>query len=197
MADQAVLVVRADEIGLAAAVAPNRRLFFELALTVAWLREDRELTVDALIRRAQNEAEKELLASPSEVIGETRRRDLDVLSSIPVGEDKSRDNRAAIKHMAEAVIGGDGLAYVWTRETRYSHASLDLALAYAPQDGGSISLGEPPTPDLANSMDLALLVAIAHVHHVLEGSGLGDVGERLLDVYFSTLAKDGPAPWDS
>jgi hypothetical protein len=191
MVDQAVLVIRAKEIGGESATAPNRRLFFELMLTLSWLREDGEVAVDALLRRAQNEGEKLLRDLPE--LASLQKANLADLAALPLGDDKSRDRYAHVKHMAEIVAGGDGLYYTWIQETRFAHASMDLAISHAPLVNGVLGVGKPPILDLVNGMNLSLLLGFAHVHAVMERSGHKEVGSRLLDVYFSTLPKD-PGP---
>lgn len=183
MADQTALYLASLDLGIAGAAAPNVRLFLELSMMIHWLHEDGEKALDSLIRKAQNEATK-----AQEFFGPLwppdKLEDVDILQSLETGDDRSGDRRAAVKHMAEA-LGSEVSYLAWWEQTRYSHGTMDLAIAYAPADKSNvIGKGSPPGLDFANVMELALLLAVGFVARILRAENADEVGGRLFDAYF-------------
>ncbi|MFU8946177.1 hypothetical protein ACLRGF_05515 [Mycetocola zhadangensis] len=186
MADQGALYFAAVDAGIPGAAAPNVRLFLELSMMIQWLHEDGEAALDSLIRKAQNEASK-----AQEFFGplwtKETLEDIDFLLSIETGHDRSGDRRAAVKHMAE-VLGTKASYLGWWEQTRYSHGTMDLAIAYAPAAAsGVLAKGSPPGIEFAVPIQLALLLSVGFVARILRAEGDQSVGTRLLDAYFGGI----------
>jgi hypothetical protein len=180
--------------GLAHAAAPNRRSFAELVLRLQWLTsikpESRAGVLDGMI-----EEEKELTRkffSHLRDMGFESEVDLSDMEDVltQVVDDKQLILQAKTTlNAAKATDGAAiGMYYSWREETQYTHATAQLAAAYAPDEAGRLGSGTPPVVDLDfEAHRMATLLAIALAYQLLVDDGASTTAaKRLFNAFFGS-----------
>lgn len=192
---QSRVIVTLSKAGMASAAAPNRRAFAEIAVRLQWLHSldqaARSGALDAMLENERELTEKSI--THLEEMGFTSEKDLTDMREFVleaaggVLKDQARTFLAAAKSTEGQSVG---LYYAWREETKYTHASGALAVAYAPASGDH---PEPPVADKdlkGHSSTLFLIITL--MYHLLVQEGTEPkAAEAILDSFLDVERAEG------
>jgi hypothetical protein len=191
--EQSRIIGNLTNSGHGHAAAPNRRMFWELALRLLWLgdmpQERRDSAVDTML------ADSRAIESATD----THMRDmgldylvglgtLDEFEHHPTADPKLREQA---KKLTAAVHGTDlntGVVYrLWREDSTWAHATGYVAGMYAPENGTLMGTGVPPSIDRdLEAHRLAAAAIVVTTGFILNGEGVrSDLAAAASAAYFS------------
>lgn len=178
---QGITIVDSEDAGNGQHLAPNRRLLFELAVNLEGLNRRGQPLIDALARKAQNEASKAIQTLGSDWFpGGTNTGGSAIVAS---SGDTSSDNLSAFKALAQHLGLTNGFYGAWLAETWLSHAGVRLAEAYARVSHAGVYGSSPSStePDLA-IVGVLVWHCVALAAEIIEREGHVEVAIALRQV---------------
>jgi len=187
--DQMELIAAATRLGLVSALAPSRRLIFELAIRLKYLDEHGDDAVNAVkimakrdMQTLRKHAGEEWAASHSEI---------DTVLALAT-EAKRNEHLGSIASYTDSADDMEGFYIAWWSETNNSHASMHLALSYVLPDGPGVKASKPAGADPAHDqMMLVGLYAVTSVYNVLKRMKHTAVADAILNAWLGGLAIEG------
>ncbi len=191
--DQSRAIATLTKVGLAAETSPNRRTVYETVVRLQWLhsmqQEDRAEAIDAMLENERNLTEKSYRHMSN--MGIELEPDLSHMQAVILNVNSKKLREQARNFVATATSVGwqsGGLYKAWHAETQFAHATVTMAVSYAPVKGGT---GFPPVHDENLRMHLYMLwLAFFLAYQLLVQEGIPeDDAEAIVDAFLGQNAE--------
>lgn len=177
--EQSRAIAKLTTTGLGHVTAPNKRVFWELALRLLWL--------SSIPQQERAEAAETMLANDRRNETNTHRHlqevdlesDIDVaaMEAVVLNETSNKELREQARNLTEAVksieLDSARIYQLWRQDSTLVHASGFLAGYYAPSGGRVLRTGMPPNsdPDLEIHRLVSMLIVFT-VSRILREEGV-------------------------
>lgn|GEM_PF-1882368 len=186
--EQSKLIANLTLRGQGHVAAPNRRIFWELALRLLWLsgisETDRPVAVDSMLEFTRS----------TEATTDRHMREMGIESSIDLtaleevvitgcDDPKIREQARNFTAAVRATKVNSGYIYrLWREDSTWAHATGPLAGSYATNGRGYVDLGKPPTVDenLESHRAVVMLIVFCTSHLIKCDDAKEDAAQALL-----------------
>lgn len=191
---QSKVVAELAVAGMLSSAAPNRRLFYEVALRLQWLsglsHDDRRQAADVMLEKDRRDINTTLayLGDLGHAV-DFDSADMNAFQLDAPEKGKLQEQAKKLRAAVKATESEPWSIYaMWREETRYSHPSGVLAGKYAPTfDDVHMSQGEPEIidPDFDAHRLVQLLIAMETTHLLVEEGVSLEISNRIADAFLS------------
>lgn len=191
---QANAICKLAAVGLDYGASPNRRSFFELAHRLFWLytrpKDERSGAVDAMFDEEKRLGNQHLTKLAE--LGVDELPNLDDLNSVVSEATTDKKIRHEARNFFASVVAtpdSAGHYRAWTAETQYTHATVTLAVTYAPYAAGTYGAGTPPVSDKEHELiAISCLQVVATAARILVEDGAPvKLSNSILSAYFDGI----------